>query len=145
MNKRERKILTSYFRTYEINKKISKSAVISSALDGVGVDYSKISVDSSKGNASENKVINAIEKADIARRKVEVVDKTVIACRYHLWYNQEYMEIIDNCLFRRCNEAAYYGTNGFAERTFKRRKQEIIDIAYGIAVELHLMRKEEVQ
>lgn len=139
MNKRERKILTSYFRTYEINKRISKSAVISSALDGIGVDYSKLTVDSSKGNASENKVINAIEKAETARKKCKVVEDTITACRLNLEYRTEYLDIIENCLKRHSNESAYYGTNGFAEHTFYRRKGEILEKAMLVAKEEKLL------
>lgn len=133
MNYRERKQIIGFFRTYELNKKIVQSTIMNTALDGAGVDYSKLRIDSSKGNGNESKTINAIDKSETARKKCKVVEDTITACELDLCYRYEYMEIIEKCLKRRTNESVYYGTNGFAERSFKRRKNEIIEKAYYVA------------
>lgn len=140
VNRTDRKTIISYFRDYKQNKSRILEIEDDCVNGNLATDYSSVKVKSSLFNYYEESLICRVSEIENLKKKCLVVENTVIACRSS-WNRIDYMEIINKCLFKKTNESVFYGFNGFSERTFKRRKDEILEIAFMWAREFGLIKK----
>ncbi|MBQ3047078.1 MAG: hypothetical protein II988_06730 [Clostridia bacterium] len=77
----KRKKLEKAFYNFELNRERAEVNIAELAYCGLGTDYSKVSVQSSKTNAAEDKIIKAIDEKTEAYRWFKVVENTLIKYR----------------------------------------------------------------
>lgn len=98
-----RQELKTYFKQYYANKRELKRIVADKATDNMSVDYAKPAVVSGGGNGQENKTVMIIDREDILRKKVAVVDRTI----EHYIGDIEEQDVIRNLLLRNVNVQRY--------------------------------------
>lgn len=77
----KRKKLEKAFYNFELNRERAEVNIAELAYCGLGTDYGKVSVQSSKTNAAEDKIIKAIDEKTEAYRWFKVVENTLIKYR----------------------------------------------------------------
>lgn len=77
----KRKKLEKAFYNFELNRERANINISELAYCGLGTDYSKANVQSSKTNTAEDKLIKAIDEKDEAYKWFKVVENTLIKYR----------------------------------------------------------------
>ncbi len=89
----KRKKLEKAFYNYELNRERANVNAVDLAYMGLGINYGKVNVQSSKGNTQEDKIIRAIDEAVEAYKWFKIVDNTIIR------YKDDYRYKLIVCLF----------------------------------------------
>lgn len=138
MDKDIMKMVRGWFRRYEHYRQIARNAVRDTALDGQGMDYSGIRVQSTPTNASEGKIIRALSKQEEAEKICRVVENTKIVYRHDI----RAMAIIDEVLSVGMSVEQHIIRNYSRSRpvygsrsTLYAVQKEILEEAYAFAVD----------
>lgn len=134
MEAKKRKKLERAFYNFKLNGEKANVNIGELAMCGIAIDYSKIRVQSNKGNAAEDTLIKAIDDKETALKWFKVVENTLIK------YKDDYRyKLIESLYFNRLTPNIAARKLRIDRATLFRWKNEILLTAEFWALELRVI------